>query len=112
MDALIGFLDGLTVWHWWGLSVVLLALELLTGTTYLLWPMAAAAVVGLLAATPLPFEWQQQLPAFALLTTVLTAFGDRFVARFRTASESPRLNERAAQLVGQKVVALGDFVAG
>jgi membrane protein implicated in regulation of membrane protease activity len=112
MESLIGFLDSLTVWHWWTLAVVLLVLELLTGTTYLLWPTVAAALVGLGAASTLPFPWEWQLSTFAFVTIVLTLAGDRFVAKRWLKSESPQLNERAAQLTGERVVAVGEFVAG
>ncbi len=112
MESLIAFLDSLTVWHWWTLAVVLLVLELLTGTTYLLWPTVAAGLVGLAAASPLPFGWEQQLATFAAVTIVLTLAGDRFVAKRWLKTERPELNERAAQLTGEKVVALADFVAG
>lgn len=112
METLITFLQGLTVWHWWGLAGVLLVLELLTGSTYLLWPTAAAAFVGLLALTPLPFGWEMQLLAFAVVTGVLTLLGDKFVAKRRLRSDKPHLNERADQLAGEKVIAADDFVAG
>jgi membrane protein implicated in regulation of membrane protease activity len=113
MDTLIGFLEGLTIWHWWGLAAGLLTLELLTGTTYILWPTAAAALVGLLSGGgPLSLGWEVQLVAFAAVTTVLTLAGDKFVAKRWLNTERPKLNERALQLAGEKVIALADFEAG
>jgi membrane protein implicated in regulation of membrane protease activity len=112
MEHLISFLEGLSVWHWWGLAGVLLVIELLTGTTYLLWPTAAAALVGLAAASPLPFGWELQLIAFAAITTVFTLAGDKFVAKRWFRADSQNLNERARQLLGEKVVAAADFAAG
>jgi hypothetical protein len=113
MDALIGFLDALTIWHWWGFAAVLLTLELLTGTTYLLWPTAAAALVGLLSGGgPFSLGWEIQLLAFAAVTTVLTLAGDKFVAKRWLRTERPELNERALQLAGERVVATTDFEAG
>jgi len=112
MDALIGILGSLTIWHWWALAAALLVLELLTGTTYLLWPSAAAATVGLGLASPLHFDWRIQILAFAVLTTVLALAGDKFVAKRWLRSDRPELNERAAQLAGEKVIAVADFVAG
>jgi membrane protein implicated in regulation of membrane protease activity len=112
MDTLIGFLETLTIWHWWGLAAVLLVFELLTGTTYLLWPTAAASLVGLLAAVAPPFGWEAQLVTFAVVTAGLTWVGDRYFPKIHVRSDRPTLNERAEQLAGQKVIATVDFVAG
>ncbi len=113
MEPLIAFAQGLTVWHWLGLAAVLLVLELLTGTTYLLWPTVAAALVGLTVGL-LPVPWQAQLAVFAIVTAVLTLFGDKLVAKRwrRLVSDKPHLNERAAQLTGQRVTAVAAFEAG
>jgi membrane protein implicated in regulation of membrane protease activity len=114
MEPLIAFLDGLTFWHWWGLAGVLLVLELLTGTTYLLWPVVAAALVGVIDLTPWRPSWQIQIAVFAVLTAVLTLFGDKLVTKRwrRLVSDKPHLNERAAQLRGQRVTAVAPFAAG
>ncbi|MGD2132979.1 MAG: NfeD family protein [Maricaulaceae bacterium] len=113
MESLITFLDGLTIWHWWILAAVLLVCELLTGTTYLLWPTASAFVVGLIAATLSPFAgWEVQLIAFAALTTITTLAGDKFVSKRWFATDKPMLNERSEQVAGEKVIATAAFVAG
>jgi membrane protein implicated in regulation of membrane protease activity len=113
MDALIGFLETLTIWHWWGLAGVILVIELLTGTTYLLWPTVAGALVGLLAAIVPAFGWQAQLVTFAVVTVGLTWAAERYFPTLKLQrSDKPMLNERAAQLAGQKVVATVGFVAG
>lgn len=110
MDALIAFLESLTIWHWWGLAGVLLVLELMTGTTYLLWPTAAALAAG--AISVFPFGWQTEIIVFTAMTGFLTWQGDRYFPKLRQRTENPLLNERAEQLAGEKVVATVDFVAG
>ena len=47
MDAVIGFLEGLTIWHWIGLGIVLLAIEVAVGTFDLLWIAAGAFLTAL-----------------------------------------------------------------
>lgn len=113
MEPLTAFFDGLAVWRWLALAGVVLVLELLTGTTYLLWPAVAAAVVGV-ASWLLPIPWQAQIAAFAVLTAVLVLFGDKLVAKRwrKLVSDRPHLNERAAQLKGQRVTAVAAFAAG
>jgi membrane protein implicated in regulation of membrane protease activity len=113
MEALTTLLDGLSLWCWWLLVVILLLIETFTNTTYLLWPAAAAAMVALFTSI-LSWGWEMQLASFAVLTVVLTVLGDRFVARrwLKGQHAHETLNQRAAQLAGQKVVATTEFVAG
>ena len=47
--AIVGFLEGLTIWHWVGLGVVLLAIEVAVGTFDLLWVAAGAFLTALFA---------------------------------------------------------------
>lgn len=112
MESLIELLNGLSLWHWWTLAVALLVLELMTGTTYLLWPTVAAALVGLVAASPIPFGWELQLVLFAVVTAALTLAGDKFVSKRWFFTDKPKLNLRAQQLAGEKVIATSAFVAG
>ena len=49
MEAVVGLLEGLTVWHWVGIGIVLLTLEVAVGTFDLLWVAMAAFVTALFA---------------------------------------------------------------
>lgn len=97
---------------WWlGLGLVLLIGELLTGTTFLLWPAIAAAVTGaVLFFVPLPLPLQLFLFGAAALTGVY--LGRRFLMRRLGASARDRINDRARKLVGQATVAVGPFDHG
>lgn len=99
MDALIAFFAGLEPQHWFALGLVLLIAEMASGTTYLLWPAAAAFIVGLIDLTGLT-PWVFDLALFALLVIGLTAFGGPIVKRFREQGGAGLLNQRAAQLIG------------
>ena len=48
MDALMTLYADHGLWFWMGLAAALLAVEVLTGSGWLLWAAAAAAAVGLL----------------------------------------------------------------
>lgn len=112
MDALIDFLTHLRFWHWWIFAALILVGEVLTGTTYLLWPAAAAGLVGLMVLSPAPMGWEMQLFAFAGLSAVLALAGDRFVRKRWFASDKPNLNERGRQLVGRTARVTAAFVNG
>ncbi len=96
-------------WHWWALAGVILVLELLTGTTYLLWPAAAAALVGVVHLSPLDVGVTGEIILFAVFTGALGIFGDRFVRPRWFATDKPLLNERSAQIIGDAVTAVDDF---
>ena len=112
MDALFSFLGELQTWHWLAFALLLLIAEIATGTTYLLWPAAAAGLVGAaMAITPL--NWPAQLGTFAVLTLVLTVTGRTYVkGRWLTRGAPEQLNERSAAMIGQLALADVQFSAG
>src|SRR4051812_2297534 len=78
MDAIYAFYSAHPFWVWLAAGAVLLAVEVMSGSGYLLWPAAAAAVVGLLALglhPGLPVE----LGVFAGLTLVSTILARRYL---------------------------------
>ncbi len=99
--------------HWLALGLVLLIAELLTGTTYLLWPAVAAGITGLLALF-LPIGPLTELAIFAVATIALTAIGRPLVRNrlLRTQATHPTLNERGQSLVGARGVAASVFTNG
>jgi membrane protein implicated in regulation of membrane protease activity len=103
MSAMAGFFASLEPQHWFVAGLVLLIAEMMSGTTYLLWPAAAAFIVGLLGLTGMT-SWIADISLFAVLVIALTAFGRPLVQRLRTGGGSPLLNERAAQLIGGSAV--------
>jgi membrane protein implicated in regulation of membrane protease activity len=76
MDV-IGLLEGLTVWHWVGIGIVLLALEVAVGTFDLLWVAMGAFLTALFALIiPAPIGgWQGQLVFFGVVAVVFLIGG-------------------------------------
>jgi membrane protein implicated in regulation of membrane protease activity len=99
--------------HWFALGLALLVAEIVTGTTYLLWPAAAAAVTGALGLFA-PGDVAGQWAVFAILTIVLTLTGHFYVRGrwLKRNASAPPLNERARDLIGQQALADDTFVAG
>jgi membrane protein implicated in regulation of membrane protease activity len=99
-------------WHWFALGLILLIAEILTGTTYLLWPAAAAAITGVFALFG-PGEVMVEWVVFAILTIALTLAGHFYIRRRWLTPHTPGdINERATTLIGQAGLADGAFVAG
>lgn len=103
MDAIITFLEGLNLWWWLGLAGLFLIGELLTNTTYLLWPAAAAFLVGLLTFFFAAMGWPIQFLVFAIASLIFLWAGDRWVRPRLKAGSDSGLNTRATYLVGQRV---------
>lgn len=101
MDAFIPFLTTLGPQHWIVLGLVLLIAEMLTGTTYLLWPAVAAFVVALFTWSGMT-TWVADVGIFAVLVILLTLFGRPLVRRLRDEGAAKGLNDRARTLVGMR----------
>jgi membrane protein implicated in regulation of membrane protease activity len=97
-------------WAWMASGAVLLAIELATGTGYLLWPAAVAAVVGF-ATLVSPPNLPVDALAFALLTIVATIIGRRFFpSPFQ--HKGADINDRGGRLIGKMGEIVGAFDAG
>ena len=112
MDIIISLLERLSLWAWWALAGLFLIGEVLTGTTFLLWPAAAAFLTGILALGILGVSWPVQLGVFAILTLVLVWAGDRWVRPVLNRGKESGLNDRAARMLGQRVKVVSDFTTG
>jgi len=113
MESFIAFLSAMPFWYWWVFAVALLTIELMTGSTYFLWPAIAAALAGVLAL--LPFStWQAELISFAVVTIALSIFAPAYVKPWIHKSQADHLtlNERGAQKVGKRAVVESAFVNG
>ncbi|MES1156838.1 MAG: NfeD family protein [Alphaproteobacteria bacterium] len=113
MNGIVSLLSAIAPQHWLALGFILLIAELLTGTTYLLWPAAAAALTAGFAAAFPGAPWEAQWAVFAALTIGLTFIAHPYVKAWRTRKkDEPLLNDRAAALVGVRAAAARDFVDG
>src|SRR4051812_23266738 len=110
MHGLMLFYATHPFWVWLAVAAIFLAVEVATGTGWLLWPAAAAFLVGLLTlvvAPGLPIE----LGLFAVLTIVSTYLARRFL-RPVLDGDGPDLNDPALRLVGREGEALDGFHNG
>ncbi|MBP7337599.1 NfeD family protein [Niveispirillum sp.] len=87
-------------WHWWGLALILAALEMFLPGAAFLWVGGAAAIVGLLTLL-VDIGFAVQLVLFGVLA-VLAWFLSRLVARRDPGDvHAGTLNRRGEQYVGQ-----------
>ncbi|WP_203294827.1 NfeD family protein [Maricaulis parjimensis] len=112
MDIITDLFGRMNMWAWWAIAGLILIGEVLTGTTYLLWPAAAAFLTGFVAMEMFGVSWPVQLGVFAVLTLPLLWVGDRYVRPALKAGANSGLNDRSARMVGERVVVVADFSSG
>ena len=69
-NLLVQMLESMSGTKWLILGVLLLVLEVVTGTTYILWPAVAALIVGIVTFV-LPLAWEMQFLLFFILSLSL-----------------------------------------
>ncbi|MBO9546579.1 NfeD family protein [Caulobacter sp.] len=110
MDGLGSFYALHPFWVWLAVAAVFLAVEVSTGTGWLLWPAASAFVVGAIAQfTHLGLLVDVGL--FAALTIATTLLARRYL-RPVLEPKSPDLNDPTQRLVGQRGQVLSTFEQG
>lgn len=112
MDGVIAFFEGLTVWHWVGLGIVLMTIEVAVGTFDLLWVSIGAFLTALFALiVPLPAGgWQGQMVFFGIVAIAFVISGRTLFKGLRyRATSHPNLNDRLANMVGQSGEAFTNF---
>ena len=107
MDWIAGVYAGEPFWVWAGLAAALLAVEVLTGSGWLLWASASAAVTAVVVAL-IHATAPEALLVFAGLTLISTLVVRRFLPRARVHDGSD-INDNAGRLVGHRGAAVGSF---
>ncbi len=110
---MIDFLQHMDAMHWISFAIGLLVLELLSGgTTVLLWPAAAALIVGVLNLFGF-MGWQADWLLFSVVTLALVWVGQVYVRpKILKTGDKKHLNERGLRMVGQVGEVSAKFVNG
>lgn len=85
---------------WLGLGAALLAVEILTGSGWLLWAAASAGVVAGAAAVAGELSATWAIAGFAALTIVSTLTARRFLPRGVANAPGRDINDNSARVVG------------
>ena len=96
-------------WVWLAIAAAFLAVEVATGTGWLLWPAGSAFVVGLIAQALHPGP-VIEAGLFAVLTIASTYAARRFLRP--APGPAPDLNDPAQRLIGQRGQVLSTFEQG
>jgi membrane protein implicated in regulation of membrane protease activity len=109
MENLMDLYTAYPFWIWAGFAAALLAVEILTGSGWLLWASASAAVVA--GASAFGLSLTTALLLFAALTAVSTLAARRYIPKC-AAGEGADINDNIGRLVGARGAAAGPFENG
>jgi membrane protein implicated in regulation of membrane protease activity len=94
------------LWAWMAVGAVFLAIEVATGSGWLLWPAGSAAITGVLTLL-VPMSQPVSIAVFAVLTIITTFVGRRYLRGARPGSTD--VNDPLNRLVGHRGEAVADF---
>jgi len=103
---LMGPMGQQAFWVWLTLGILLLGLETLLGTTWMMWMAAAAGLVAVACLTSLPLGLPLQVLVFAVLTLVPALFSGRIM---KLPGNRGHLDDPTARMVGRRAVVLSGF---
>jgi len=107
MDTIAGLYAAQPFWVWAGLAAALLAIEVVTGSGWLLWASASAAATGAVVGLLAP-PTSTALLVFAALTMISTLLARRYLPR-RVVASAGDINDNIARLVGHRGSAVKAF---
>ena len=111
MDIIGAWLLDIGPYHWLALAAILIGLEMVMPTQYLIWPGIAAIVTGLIAFVA-DVGWPAQLSIFGVLSVALVVGSHYMPKTAAGAQKATTLNQRTDQLVGRTAVVADDFYNG
>jgi inner membrane protein len=98
-------------WMWLIIGAVLATAEIIAPGFFLMW-MAGAAVLTGLASLILPISMTLQITLFAVLSVAAVCAGRHWFKTNPIVSDDPKLNDRAARLMGQTVTVVEAIEGG
>lgn len=110
MDMIADLYAAQPFWVWAGLAAGLLAIEVVTGSGWLLWASASAAVTGAVTALA-GTDLSVTLAVFAVLTMVSTLAARRYLPR-SVPAHGGDINDNIARLVGHHGATVSAFARG
>lgn len=108
---IVGLYTAQAFWVWAGLAAAILAAEVVTGSGWLLWAAASAAVTAAIVGL-LDVSVPTTLLLFALLTIASTLLARRYLPRDVALPATEDINDNVGRLVGRRGSAVKSFVGG
>ena len=107
MDTIVGLYADQPFWVWAGLAAAILAIEVASGSGWLLWASASAAVTAVVVKLVDP-SVPTAILTFAILTLASTLLARRYLPRYANAPAGD-INDNIGRLVGHHGSAVKAF---
>ena len=99
---MLDIFNHITIWHWFGLGITLVILDLLLGTSFfLLWLGVWGLIVGVVLWLAPTLSWEYQFIIYAIGAVTCIFFWHSYLKNNPTQSDKPRLNRRSEQYIGR-----------
>ncbi len=99
-------------WYWLVLCLMLIGIESLGAGGFLLGGAFAGFIMALVSWLKEGISWEMQVVVFCLLAIIFTLAYCLIFKRFNQKSDSPIINDRAAQLRGRTIIITEDLPLG
>jgi membrane protein implicated in regulation of membrane protease activity len=109
MNALPDLIASHPFWAWMALGAIFLAVEVVTGSGWLLWPAGSAALVGVVLLF-WPLSAPVAIALFAIATIISTYIGRRFIRNTHPGASD--VNNPLTRLVGHRGETTTAFESG
>ena len=93
----------ITFWHWLGLAMGVLIIELLSGSGYLLCIALSAAVLAIIYWLAPQLSWAIGASLFAVISLTLALLWRRWLNRHPIETDAPLLNQRGKQYINREI---------
>jgi len=110
MNALADFYAVQPFWIWLAIGVLLLAIETMFSTEWLLWPAVSAGIVAVLTAVGVRLGLPGEVAVFAVLTVIATLLSRRLIQKANPGGVD--INDRDSRLIGQRARVVEAFAGG
>jgi membrane protein implicated in regulation of membrane protease activity len=111
MDLLTHILSG-GAYSWWAVALLLLLVEMMVPSNWLLWPGLSAFIVGAILMIAPDLGWQLAIFIFVGFSVLFLFLGRKFIQISSQHTDAPNLNNRAQRMVGRRGAAQADGVVG
>ena len=106
MSGISDFILTHPFWGWMAVGAVFLAVEVVTGSGWLLWPAGSAAITAVVTLL-VPLNTAEAVALFGVLTIITTYVGRRYLVGRR--ADGPDVNNPLQRIVGHRGEAVAAF---
>ena len=111
-DQAVAWIADLGYWAWWSFAILLVILEILSPTFFMLWLGVSAGIIGLLVLLIPSMTWEYQWALFAVISVLSVITARKFLKTNPGVEDNFKLNQRGAQYIGRQFTLIDAIIDG